>query len=344
VPSTFERCLTRIEASPELWLVTGAAGFIGSHLVETLLRHGQRVVGLDDFSTGTRDNLRAVRDALPAGRYDDFRLIEGDICDFDTCLAATAGVHRVLHQAALGSVPRSIEKPLDTHRTNVDGTMNVFMAALESRVHRLVYASSSSVYGDEPTLPKVEERIGRPLSPYAASKRIGEIYAEVLGSTNSLCAVGLRYFNVVGPRQDPEGPYAAVVPRWLAALARGETPEIYGDGETSRDFCPVQNVVQANILAATSEGDLRGRVYNVALGSQTTLNELFVFLRDAMHERGIGCAEVQPLYRDFRPGDIRHSLADVTAARRDLGYEPTVDVRAGLAAAVQAVTTSARPG
>jgi UDP-N-acetylglucosamine/UDP-N-acetylgalactosamine 4-epimerase len=272
-----------------------------------------------------------VQRALPAERFARFSLIEADVRDFAACRQACAGVDYVLHQAALGSVPRSIANPLATHAANVDGTLNVFMAALEQRVARVVYASSSSVYGDHPGLPKVESEIGRPLSPYAASKHMGEVYAGVLALTHGLVAVGLRYFNVVGPRQDPEGPYAAVVPRWLAELARGERPQIFGDGETSRDFCPVQNVVQANLLAVRGGGgELGGRVYNVALGSRTTLNELAEILLRGMERRGFPCAGLAAEHREFRAGDVRHSLADVSAAVRDLGYEPSCSLSQGL--------------
>jgi UDP-N-acetylglucosamine 4-epimerase len=315
------------------WLVTGAAGFIGSHCAEALLKLGQHVVGLDNFATGKRDNLEALQAAAgdAAGR---FRFVEADIRDADAVKAAMGGVRYVLHQAALGSVPRSIADPMATHTANVDGTLNVFLAASELGVTRVVYASSSSVYGDDPELPKVEGRTGQPLSPYAASKAMDEIYAGVLARTHQLQAVGLRYFNVVGPRQDPEGPYAAVVPRWLDALRSGTQPLIFGDGETSRDFCPVQNVVQANLLAATRPQDLSGRVYNVALGGRTSLNELFAILRDGMAARGVPCSAVEPEYREFREGDVRHSMADISAARADLGFEPDTDLATGLATAI----------
>ena len=318
----FEARMRELVAAPKTWLVTGAAGFVGSHLVEALLGYGQRVVALDNFSTGSRENLLDF-----TGR---FVLIEGDICDFETCVRASAGADYVLHQAALGSVPRSIKYPLDTHRTNVDGTVNVFLAALQSGVRRVVYASSSSVYGDEPTLPKVEQRVGKPLSPYAVSKSVAEAYAGVYARTLGLSAVGLRYFNVVGSRQDPNGPYAAVIPRWVSMLARGERPVMYGDGETTRDFCPVQNVVQANLLAALTAVDLGGRAYNVALGGRTSLNQLFALLRAGMSARGFDCAAIEPDYQPFRPGDIRHSLADVGAAQRELGYAPSTDLAHGL--------------
>jgi UDP-N-acetylglucosamine 4-epimerase len=331
VGSAFEARIADLLAQPKCWLVTGAAGFVGSHLVETLLRCDQRVIGLDNFATGSRENLRLIEASLASpAAFARFTLIEGDICDLDTCVRASHGADYVLHQAALGSVPRSIERPLDTHRTNVDGTLNVFLAALQNQVRRVVYASSSSVYGDEPALPKTEQRTGRPLSPYAASKSIGELYSDVLGRTHGLSAVGLRYFNVVGSRQDPNGPYAAVIPRWVAALTRGERPTIYGDGETTRDFCPVANVVQANLLAATQAADLKGRVYNVALGGRTSLNQLFALLRNGLAARGFGCAALEPDYQPFRSGDIRHSLADISAARSDFGYEPTTDLAQGL--------------
>jgi UDP-N-acetylglucosamine/UDP-N-acetylgalactosamine 4-epimerase len=329
-PLSFEQRLRTLEQTPRRWLVTGAAGFIGSHIVETLLRHGQQVVGMDDFSTGKPENLQLVEQALSAHDFQRFAFVQADIRDLDACARACAGADYVLHQAALGSVPRSIENPLATHQVNVDGSLNVFLAALGAGVRRVVYASSSSVYGDEPSLPKLEERIGRPLSPYAVSKRIGEMYAAVLSPSHGLSAVGLRYFNVVGARQDPQGPYAAVVPRFCASLARGERAIIFGDGETTRDFCPVPNVVAGNILAATAEAELNGRVYNLALQAQTSLNELYRMLRAGMHARGFDCAGLEPEYRDFRAGDIRHSLAAIGAAQRDIGFSPSVDLQSGL--------------
>jgi UDP-N-acetylglucosamine/UDP-N-acetylgalactosamine 4-epimerase len=327
----YDRRRRELRAEPRCWLVTGAAGFIGSHLVENLLALGQRVVGLDNFATGSRENLSRVEQALgsPAA-WRRFRFIEADIVDPQACGEAAAGADYVLHQAALGSVPRSIEDPRATHLVNVDGTLNVFLAAIAAGVRRVVYASSSSVYGDGASLPKREPAIGEPLSPYAASKRMGEIYANVLGRTHGLCAVGLRYFNVFGPRQDPAGPYAAVVPRWCDKLARGEPAVIFGDGETTRDFCPVLNVVQGNILAATADGALAGRVYNLALQQRISLAELYRALRSGLSERGFPCADLEPEYREFRPGDIRHSLADIGAASRDLGYTPRVSLLQGL--------------
>ena len=320
----------RLRAEPRRWLVTGAAGFVGSHLVEALLALGQTVIGLDNFSTGHLRNLEAVRREVGPEGWLRFSLIEGDIRDRSTCAAAVAGVDRVLHQAALGSVPRSLERPQDTHATNVDGFVNMALAAAEAGVGSFVFASSSSVYGDDPALPKVEDRVGQPLSPYAASKRAHEVYAASFAHAYTLPAVGLRYFNVIGPRQDPESAYALVVPKWLALLRRGKRPVIYGDGHTSRDFCPVANVVQANLLAAFAPPEARGRVFNVALGGRTTLEQLFVLLRDGMAARGVACAGVQPRFESFRRGDMRHSLADITAAKRILGYVPTVDLQAGL--------------
>jgi len=328
--TAFDRCADELARAPKTWLVTGVAGFIGSHILATLLRLRQRVVGLDDFSSGTRANLTLVERELGAARFANFRLIEADVCDFDACVEATRGVDLVVHQAAIGSVPRSMDQPRESHRANVDGTLHVFLAALKHGVPRVVYASSSAVYGDEPSLPKVEERIGRPLSPYALNKRIDEEYAELLGRTHGLSAVGLRYFNVVGARQDPNGPYAAVIPRWVDALVRGEQPTVFGDGQTTRDFCPVRNVVEANVLAAYSEAALGGRVYNVALGGQTTLLELFRLLRDGLAARGFPCADVELKHEPFRAGDIRHSLADVSAAVRDLGYAPVHGLVSGL--------------
>ena len=322
--------LHELEGDPRTWLVTGAAGFIGSHLVEELLRRGQRVRGLDDFSTGSRANLEEVRAAVGDEAFERFHLIEGDLRDPEACRRAVAGSERVLHQGALGSVPRSIADPLNTHGANVTGTLNLWRAASEAGVRRLVYASSSSVYGDHPALPKREEVLGRVLSPYAASKRADEIYAEAFGNAYGLSLIGLRYFNVFGPRQDPEGPYAAVIPRWVAALVAGERPVINGDGQTSRDFCPVANVVQANLRAALAPEAAAGRAYNVALGGRTTLEELAARLRELVSAFEPSAAGLDPEYRDFREGDVRHSHADVSAARDALGYDPDVDFVEGL--------------
>ncbi|MCX8157117.1 MAG: SDR family oxidoreductase [Verrucomicrobiae bacterium] len=327
-----EQLEARLRAQPRRWLITGAAGFIGSHLVETLLKWDQPVRGLDNFSTGKKDNLREVQKSVNARQWGQFELLEGDIRDLEQCRRACAGVDLVLHQAALGSVPRSLADPLGSHAVNVTGTLNVFHAAREAGVHRVIYASSSAVYGDHPDLPKVEARTGQPLSPYAATKCINEIYAGVMQRCYGLPTIGLRYFNVFGPRQDPEGPYAAVIPRWIARLMRGETVEIYGDGLTSRDFCPVINVVLANLLAALTEKELPpGRVYNIAVGQRTTLNELHGLLCAHLHQARPNLKLPPPAYKDFRPGDVRHSLADITQAQQELGYEPLETVTEGLA-------------
>ncbi|MEZ4240577.1 MAG: NAD-dependent epimerase/dehydratase family protein [Myxococcota bacterium] len=320
-----------------MWLVTGAAGFIGSHLVQALLARGETVRGLDDLSTGRRSNLEAIAQSPGAER---FAFVEGDIRDWGVCAAAMAGVERVLHQAALGSVPRSIADPRPTHEVNVDGFVNVALAAAEAKVAGFVYASSSSVYGDSDRLPKREGEEGRPLSPYAASKAADEVLAQGYASAFGLRAVGLRYFNVVGPRQDPRGAYAAVVPRWLAQLAAGEAPVIFGDGETSRDFCPVANVVQANLLAAEAPDAAVGRAFNVGLGDRTTLLQLYTLLRDGMAARGAPCAGLEPRFDAFRPGDVRHSLADTSALREALGWAPTVSLAQGLDLAMDAFVAS----
>jgi UDP-N-acetylglucosamine/UDP-N-acetylgalactosamine 4-epimerase len=310
------------------WLVTGAAGFIGSHLAHTLLAHGQEVVGLDNFATGHRRNLPEVSER--------FRFIEGDIADLSACQKATEGVRWVLHQAALGSVPRSIKDPLASHRANVDGFINMLTAARDAGAARFVYASSSSVYGDDPRLPKREAETGRVLSPYAATKAINELYARVFERTYGIQTVGLRYFNVFGPRQDPNGPYAAVIPRWLAALAEGKPVEIYGDGRTSRDFCFVANAVQANLLAALKVGAVSDTVYNVSVGGKTSLSELFGLLRDRVAAIRPAAATAAPVHLPERVGDIRDSQADINHIQRALGYEPTHSVGQGLDETVRA--------
>jgi len=320
---------------PRRWLVTGAAGFIGSHLVQALLELDQEVVGLDNLSTGFRENLEEVIREVGERRAGRFRFLLGDIRDPEICAEACRGVDIVLHQAALGSVPRSIEDPVSSHESNVTGFLNVLVAARDAGVRRFVYASSSSVYGDEPTLPKVEGREGRPLSPYAATKLVDEIYADVFSRCYGIETVGLRYFNVFGPRQHPQGPYAAVIPRWTLALLQGEPCRIFGDGETSRDFCYVENAVQANLLAATVEDrEAIGRVYNVACADTTTLNGLFSMLREEVARFRPEARRAEPIYEDFRPGDIRRSLADVSLASRLLGYEVTHRIGDGLPATV----------
>lgn len=321
----------RLRREPRRWLVTGCAGFIGSHLTEFLLRCGQEVAGLDNFATGHRANLEDVREAVGEAAWGRFRFIEGDIRDPATCRHAVRGTDVVLHQAALGSVPRSVEDPASTHWANVDGFFNLLLAAKEAGVGRFVYASSSSVYGDDPRLPKSEERIGRPLSPYAASKHANELYAEAFSRCYGIETVGLRYFNVFGARQDPDGPYAAVIPRWIGEMLARRPVLIYGDGETTRDFCYIANAVQANLLAATTrKPEALNRAYNVAVGERTSLNALFSMLRSLLAERFPAVASMQAEYRDFRPGDIRHSLADIAQARGLLDYEPTHTVLAGL--------------
>lgn len=322
----FEQVCENLIKNPRRWLVTGVAGFIGSHLLEKLLELGQSVIGLDNFSQGHRSNIEEVF-LMEKSKRGSFHMMEADLCDEQACIRACEGVDVVLHQGALGSVPRSIAQPLMTHASNVDGFINMLDAAKNSGIKRFVYASSSSVYGDAPELPKVEDKTGKPLSPYALSKWMNEEYAELYCRLYGMECLGLRYFNVFGPRQDPEGAYAAVMPRWFSALKKGERPVIYGDGETSRDFCFVDNVVQVNLLAATTTClEAYGHAYNVACEERTTLNELFMAIRD------LACpgSDLRPLYEDFRPGDIRHSLASTEKAQRLLGYRPTMDIRAGL--------------
>jgi UDP-N-acetylglucosamine 4-epimerase len=339
----YEDVRARLRREPRAWLVTGAAGFIGSHLVEELLRLDQRVAGLDDLATGSRRNLAAVRDAVSPAQAGRFTFHEGDIRDPAACARAIQGADLVLHQAALGSVPRSIEDPLRSHDVNVTGFLRVLAAAREAGVRRVVYASSSSVYGDHPALPKAEPAVGRPLSPYAASKHADELYAAAFACCYGLELVGLRYFNVFGPRQDPAGPYAAVVPVWFAALLEGREVRIHGDGETSRDFCYVDNVVQANLLAATSgDPEAPGRVFNVACGARTTLAELFLLIRAEVGRIDPRALARTPVHDAPRAGDVRHSLADIEAARRILGYAPTHGVRQGLASAAAWYAASCR--
>jgi UDP-N-acetylglucosamine 4-epimerase len=323
----------RVQAESAPWLVTGAAGFIGSNLVETLLRLGQPVIGLDNFSTGHQRNLDEVKHLVGAQAWSRFRFIKGDIRQPEDCQAGCAGVRHVLHQAALGSVPRSIEDPVATHASNATGFLNMLVAARDAGVASFTYAASSSTYGDEPSLPKVEDRIGRPLSPYAASKLFNEIHAEVFARCYGFKAIGLRYFNVFGRRQDPDGAYAAVIPQWVAAMIRGDDVFINGDGETTRDFCFVANAVQANLLAALSADEQRDCVYNVAVGQRSSLNQLFDGLVAQLALEGVRYAKT-PVYRDFRAGDVRHSLADITRASKRLGYAPTHTLSTGLVEAM----------
>lgn len=313
------------------WLVTGVAGFIGSNLLECLLQAGQDVVGLDNFATGHKANLDEVRENLGEDNWARFRFIEGDICDLKACEAACDKVEIVLHQAALGSVPRSIEDPLRTNAANITGFLAMQESARKAGVQRFVYAASSSTYGDHPGLPKQEDRIGNPLSPYAVTKYVNELYADVFARCYGFEAIGLRYFNVFGRRQDPDGPYAAVIPKWIKRLIGGEPVEIYGDGETSRDFCYIANAVQANVLAGLTEnGGALNQVYNVAVGERTSLNELYGFIRARLSQHNPELSRLEPIYRDFRPGDVRHSQADIGKARGLLGYSPSHHIDQGL--------------
>lgn len=332
--SAYEQALAALRSEPRTWLVTGVAGFIGSNLLETLLQNDQRVVGLDSFVTGHRHNLEQVRALVTPAQWRRLRFIEGDIRDLATCQQACEGVDHVLHQAALGSVPRSINDPITTNAANVSGFLNMLVAARDAKVRRFVYAASSSTYGDHPGLPKVEDRIGKPLSPYAVTKYVNELYADVFGRCYGLESIGLRYFNVFGPRQDPEGAYAAVIPKWAAALLRSEAVAINGDGETSRDFCFVANAVQANVLAATTTNAAAvNQVYNVAVGDQTTLNQLYEQLVRSLGAAVPGLRVPAPVYRDFRSGDVRHSRADISKAQELLGYRPTHRFAEGLSVA-----------
>lgn len=312
------------------WLVTGAAGFIGSNLVEALLRRGQRVTGLDNFATGHQHNLDQVRDLVGPGLWANFTFIEADIRDLASCQRACEGADFVLHEAALGSVSRSIDNPIGTNDTNVTGFLNMLVAARDAKVKRFIYAASSSTYGDHPALPKIEHQIGNPLSPYAVTKYVNELYANVFGRTYGMESIGLRYFNVFGPRQDPNGAYAAVIPQWIAALIRNAPVRINGDGETSRDFCYIDNVVQANLLAALAGKDAANQVYNVALNDRTTLNQLYQMMCALLRERFPHVAGHKPQYVDFRPGDVRHSQADISKAAALLGYAPAHRIGEGL--------------
>jgi UDP-N-acetylglucosamine 4-epimerase len=336
VPITaYDQLNVSLAAGPRKWLVTGVAGFIGSNLLESLLRLNQTVVGLDNFSTGKQTNLDHVRSRVSPAQWARFSFISGTITRPADCLQACTGVDFVLHQAALGSVPKSIDEPMECHESNVTGFINMLQAARETDVKRFVYASSSAVYGDEPGLPKVEQQIGRPLSPYAASKWMDEIYADVFSRTYGFPSAGLRYFNVFGQRQDPNGAYAAVIPKWIDAMLRSEPIYINGDGETSRDFCHVADVVQANLLAAAlPDPAISGHVYNIALGQRTTLNQLFQAIRSLVQQHRPGLEIPPPVYRDFRAGDVRHSLADISRARHLLKFEPSLSVEQGLAQAL----------
>jgi UDP-N-acetylglucosamine 4-epimerase len=331
--SRYEILKAGLPLAPKTWLVTGVAGFIGSNLLETLLKLDQRVVGLDNFATGHPRNLDEVRSVVAPEQWAHFRFIRGDIRDLDDCRQACTGVDYVLHQAALGSVPRSLDDPLTTNAANIDGFLNMLVAARDAGVHSFTYAASSSTYGDHPGLPKVEEVIGKPLSPYAVTKYVNELYADVFARCYGFATIGLRYFNVFGKRQDPNGAYAAVIPKWTAAMIKGDDVFINGDGETSRDFCFVDNAVQANLLAATADASARNQVYNVAVGDRTRLSGLFSSLRQALADNGVPYGKAS-IARDFRPGDVRHSQADIGKAQRLLGYAPAFDIETGIRAAM----------
>lgn len=328
--SQYQTVCEQLQQAPKTWLITGVAGFIGSNLLETLLKLNQNVVGLDNFATGHQHNLDEVQSLVTPGQWANFSFIKGDIRNFADCQKACAGVDYVLHEAALGSVPRSIADPLTTNAANITGFLNMLTAARDVQVKSFTYAASSSTYGDHPALPKVEENIGKPLSPYAVTKYVNELYAEVFARTYGFKTIGLRYFNVFGKRQDPNGAYAAVIPKWTAAMIAGGDVFINGDGETSRDFCFIENTVQANILAATTQNDeAKNQVYNVAVGDRTTLNDLFNALKTALDENGV-IYNKDPVYKEFRVGDVRHSQASVDKIVNLLNYSPTHKINDGI--------------
>jgi UDP-N-acetylglucosamine 4-epimerase len=333
--SAYETLKTQLQSKQQTWLITGAAGFIGSNLLEVLLQLNQKVVGLDNFSTGHQRNLDQVQSIVTPAQWQNFSFMQADTCNLTSCEKACTGVDYVLHQAALGSVPRSVEDPITTNASNVTGFLNMLVAARNAKVNRFVYAASSSTYGDHPSLPKVEDQIGKPLSPYAVTKYLNELYADVFGKTYGLQSIGLRYFNVFGPRQDSEGAYAAVIPKWIASMIKGESVYINGDGETSRDFCYIANVVQANLLAAkTQNTEAVNQVYNIAVGGRTTLNELYAQLKQNLISSCPHLKDAQAVYRDFRAGDVRHSLASIDKGREMLGYAPTQSMEQGVALAM----------
>ena len=329
--TAFERLQMQLPTAPKTWLVTGVAGFIGSNLLETLLKLNQRVVGLDSFATGHQSNLNDLQTQVSPRQWANFSFIEGDIQNLGDCREACEGVDYVLHQAALGSVPRSVEDPITTNAANVSGFLNMLVAAREAKVIRFVYAASSSTYGDHPGLPKIEEQIGKPLSPYAVTKYVNELYADVFYKTYGLESIGLRYFNVFGPRQDPNGAYAAVIPKWISSMINGQPIHINGDGKTSRDFCYIANVVQANLLAASTQNtEAVNRVFNIAVGQSTTLKELHSQLKKNLINSLPNFIDVKAVYREFRAGDVRHSLASIEKAKKILGYDPSHNLEQGL--------------
>lgn len=329
----YQDVLANLTASPKHWLITGVAGFIGSNLLETLLKLNQKVTGLDNFATGHQYNLDEVKALVSPQQWRNFTFVEGDIRNLADCERAVQGVDYVLHQAALGSVPRSIADPITTNAANITGFLNMLVAARDAKVSSFTYAASSSTYGDHPALPKVEQNIGNPLSPYAVTKYVNELYAQVFARTYGFKCIGLRYFNVFGKRQDPNGAYAAVIPKWTAAMITAEQVFINGDGETSRDFCYIENTVQANILAAVADESAKDQVYNVAVGDRTTLNDLFHAIKSALLNNGVAVMQ-DASYRDFRAGDVRHSQADVSKAKNLLGYQPAYRITDGIAEAM----------
>ena len=331
----YENVKTELKKEPKTWLITGVAGFIGSNLLEVLLDLDQVVIGLDNFVTGYQHNLDEVKNEVTDKQWQRFTMLKGDIRDLSDCHKAVEGVDYVLHQAALGSVPRSIEDPINTNKANIDGFLNMLVAARDANVSSFTYAASSSTYGDHPALPKVEENIGKPLSPYAVTKVVNELYADVFAKTYQFRTVGLRYFNIFGKRQDPNGAYAAVIPKWVAALLNNDAVFINGDGETSRDFCFIQNAVQMNILSAVANNEVKNEVYNVAVGDRTTLNDLFLSIKEGLIATKPSLSSTEVNYRDFRAGDVRHSQADISKAIHKLGYSPTHDIAQGLKVALR---------
>ena len=333
--TAYETLKLTLVSNPKTWLITGVGGFIGSSLLETLLKLNQRVVGLDNFCTGYKHNLEEVQTLVNPGQWNNFHFIKGDIRNLDDCKVACNGVDYVLHQAALGSVPRSIKDPISTNQNNIDGYLNILVSARDANVKRFVYAASSSTYGDYPDLPKVEDKIGKPLSPYALTKLVNELYANLFAETYSFKTIGLRYFNIFGKRQDTNGVYAAVIPKWTDAMTKNQTIYINGDGETSRDFCYINNAVQANLLAATVDDDsATNQIYNVAVGNRITLNQLFEAIRQTLEANGMAY-ERAPVFCDFRAGDVRHSVADIKKAKQLLGYEPSHNFYEGLTEAIK---------
>lgn len=325
----YEIIKQQLLSEPKVWLITGVAGFIGSNLLETLLQLNQIVVGLDNFSTGHQHNLDEVKSIVTKEQWSRFNFIQGDIRNLEDCQHAVTGVDYVLHQAALGSVPRSIADPITSNEVNITGFLNILVASRDAGVRSFTYAASSSTYGDHPALPKKEENIGNPLSPYAVTKYVNELYADVFNRIYGFKCIGLRYFNVFGKRQDPNGAYAAVIPKWTSAIANGDAVFINGDGKTTRDFCFIDNAIQANILAATVEKSASGQVYNISFGSQITLNELFYVIKQLLGKYGV-LYNREPNYQDHRLGDVRYSEADISKAIRNLGYLPEYDVLKGL--------------